>query len=65
MMEAITVCDKCNSKYKQIVNMVSEIEFMCPNCKTDEHTWLFEIKEDDPDNTPIVLGKGGCGSGRK
>ena len=54
-------CNKCNKTFTQDVKYYGDIEWVCPYCKSSEDTFLRKYVEENPNNTKISLGKGGCG----
>lgn len=61
MMRIKLICDKCEKEWEQTVEYMSQIEWVCPSCKSKEHTFSTEIEDDEKDNEPLVMGRGGCG----
>ena len=54
-------CDRCEKEFEQRVEYLSQIEWVCPKCKYSDKTFTIELEDDEPNDEPIVMGKGGCG----
>jgi len=61
MMKIRIKCFNCDKQFEQEVEYISQIDWICPECKSSEHTATIDIETNEPDETPIIMGKGGCG----
>ena len=53
-------CNECDEEFYQNVEYISDINWICPKCKSDR-TWLREYIGENINDREIKLGKGGCG----
>jgi len=63
MLHIKILCDKCDNIYEQDIQYISDINWNCPKCNSRE-TAIIEFEDDEPDDSQIVMGKGGCGKQR-
>jgi len=60
-MKITIYCETCNDHFFQEVDSISDIDWVCPECKSKDQTFIFEIDNPDANNEPLVMGRGGCG----
>ena len=52
-------CNECGTKFTQDVEYISMVNWICPRCKIDEHTFIIGT---DCKPEPLGIGRGGCGA---
>ena len=61
MDKVILYCDTCDKTWEQDVKYLGDINWICPKCKKDDDVFVREYIEENPNDEPIVMGRGGCG----
>jgi len=61
MDKAILYCNLCDKKWEQSIRYIGDIDWVCPTCGNQNDVFLHELIQDNTNDKPIILGRGGCG----
>jgi len=60
MIEVKLYCDSCDKYYEIQIESISDIDWICPHCKSSGYVYITEYEDPDKDDSPIEMGRGGA-----